>query len=387
MKKFMGSPHHFQSSITGIIRKKPESFLNRIFLKHPTIRTIESQSDKFPKTSAFLVNNSLQFANRKIEVPYIDNINPDNLNSMSDGDVVMLLSDGTVNVLYEVNSAHNVIFATGRCNLKCLMCPQPYEEDKENLVLKNLNLIDMMDKKSTTNLAITGGEPTLLGDGLITILDACKKRLPQTRITLLTNGTKLSDIEYVKKIALINHPMLFFAIPLYSDVDLIHDEIVGVRGSFYKAIKGMYNLALLKQNLEIRTVIIKSNYERLENFAEYIYKNLPFSNHIALMGMETTGLARENIQMLWIDPFDYMNQLERAIKLLYRANMNLSIYNIQRCILPRHLWQFARKSISSWKNIYIEHCSICSEKNNCCGFFSTGGEFFSSHIKPIEKYH
>ena len=101
------------------------------------------------------------------------------------------------------------------------------------------------------------------------------------------------------------------------------------------------------------------------------------------MGMETTGLARENLSILWIDPYNYMKPLKEAVQILHRANMNVSIYNHQLCLMPRQLWRFSRKSISSWKNIYIEICNDCREKENCCGFFSTSGEIYSKYINNI----
>ncbi len=37
-------------------------------------------------------------------------------------------------------------------------------------------------------LAITGGEPTLLGSGLLELICACKKHIPKTALAILTNG-------------------------------------------------------------------------------------------------------------------------------------------------------------------------------------------------------
>ena len=64
-----------------------------------------------------------------------------------------------------------------------------------------------------------------------------------------------------------------------------------VKGSFQQTIKGLYNLAQYKQKIEIRIVILKQNYRKLKDIAEYIYRNLPFVTHIALMGMEYHGRA------------------------------------------------------------------------------------------------
>jgi hypothetical protein len=60
--------------------------------------------------------------------------------------------------------------------------------------------------------------------------------------------------------------------------------------------------------------------------------------------------------------------------------MVASIYNFQLCILPEKLWPFCRKSISDWKNGYMEECVECVRKNECGGFFTTSGEYKSKNI-------
>ena len=74
---------------------------------------------------------------------------------------------------------------------------------------------------------------------------------------------------------------------------------------------------------------------RLAQLAEYIYRNLTFAEHIALMGLEHIGYAPRNMHELWIDPYDYQDQLESAVEILSTRGMNVSIYNLQLCVLRR----------------------------------------------------
>jgi hypothetical protein len=41
----------------------------------------------------------------------------------------------------------------------------------------------------------------------------------------------------------------------------------------------------------------------------WIARNLPFVDHVALMGLENTGFAIANEALLWIDPMDYCDDL------------------------------------------------------------------------------
>jgi len=113
-------------------------------------------------------------------------------------------------------------------------------------------------------------------------------------------------------------------------------------------------------------------------------RHYPFRG-VAFMQMETINLARENIEDLWIDPYDYNEQLEEAVFYLWRRGMNVSIYNAQLCVLPKNLWQFARKSISSWKDIYVEECSKCAHRTDCGGLFESSADLYSRHLKALES--
>lgn len=381
MKSFQGLSKNIDQPVIGrIIREYRSKWFNK--KKYLQIFLITEPKKDFPKADAYIISGFLSNITN-LKVPYIEGLSPDNISELNEGDIVLIKKDGKLDVVYEINSNRNAILTTNHCNLKCLMCPQPPSTSQEDLLNFDLSLIKMMDPNKTSNLAITGGEPTLIGDGLFKLIETCKKYLPRTSLIILSNGKKFRDLEFVRKLAILGHPNLVIAIPLYSDIDKTHDNIVGVEGSFYETVKGLYNLALFRQRVEIRTVIHALNYKRLSKFAEFVYRNLPFAVHIAFMGMETIGSARENIEQLWIDPIEYVHELKKGVQHLHRSNMNISIYNHQFCILPKSLWPFCRKSISEWKNIYLEECLNCVEKIRCGGFFKTNNSYFSKHIHPI----
>lgn len=301
---------------------------------------------------------------------------------LNENDIVTIDSNGQINVIYEINSNHNAIFITERCNSKCIMCPQPPIKDEESRFKLNLKHISLLHK-NTSSIGITGGEPTLIGDQLFVLLNAIHRRIPKSSINILSNGINFSDYEFTKRFAQSIKQNLIVDIPLYSDIDTIHNSIVRTN-SFYKTINGIYNLAKFNIKIGIRIVIHKMNYDRLSELSEYIYSNFPFVYHIAFMQMEPIGYAKDNLEELWIDPLDYTDQLEKGVLNLYHRNMNVSIYNAQLCILPDRLRKFAVQSISDWKNIYIEECSICDLKGKCPGFFASSKEIHSRGISSIK---
>jgi len=326
-----------------------------------------------------------EFTGLKFSTPSIWGIPNEHLEKLRDGDIILIEPDGRINRLYEIGANDNAILATERCNCRCIMCPQPPRNDKPGLNELNIKLISLLDRDRTRSFCITGGEPTLLGDDFISLIAECKKHLPKTPLAVLTNGKAFKDFEFTRKLVEVGHPDLILCVALYADNDSGHDEIVGIPGSFFETVKGITNLALFGQKIEIRIVICSKNYKRLPQFSEFIYRNFPFSVHIAFMGMEITGLAQKNYEQVWVDPVDYMPYLEKAIQILERGHMNVSIYNHQLCILPRSIWRYSRKSISTWKNEHLEICKSCSVLDNCGGFFSTSNGIFSRNINPVYK--
>ena len=119
------------------------------------------------------------------------------------------------------------------------------------------------------------------------------------------------------KLAKCRHQDLQIDIPLFSDIADEHNRIVGAK-TFYKTVQGLYNLALFRQHIGLRIVVHKQTYKRLPQFADFIYHNFLFVAHVVFMQMETTGLAKENFDDLWIDPYDYNDELRPLQNSLFK---------------------------------------------------------------------
>jgi His-Xaa-Ser system radical SAM maturase HxsC len=317
------------------------------------------------------------------EIPTVSLIDCEHLRS---GDIVSVQpGSGFVRTLFRPDSNHNVIFATERCNSNCLMCSQPPKDvdDVGAMTQRNLEAIELIDV-APKRLVITGGEPTILGDNLFQIIAAVRDKFPATYLHMLTNGRAFAWRSFAARLAELKHPDFMLGIPLYSDDAATHDHVVQARNAFDQTVLGCHNLARYGVRIEIRVVLHALTIPRLKYLAEYIYRNLPFVEHIALMGLENIGFAVTNIGNLWIDPFDYQDELVSAVEFLSIRGMNVSIYNHQLCVLPPSLWKFARKSISDWKNIYLDECTTCAAKHDCGGFFQWARKLHSAHIQPIK---
>ena len=306
---------------------------------------------------------------------------------INDGDIVVMEpQSGFVRSLYRPADKHNSIFTTERCNSNCLMCSQPPKnrDDVDDLAARNLELVSLIDP-APPYITITGGEPTLLGDRLLHLISTLALRLPSTEIHMLTNGRRFAWSNFTRDFVTVNHPNLSLGIPLYSDVASVHDFVVQAKDAFDQTIMGLHQLARWGQRVEIRVVLHAKTVERLPELAEFIYRNLTFVEHVALMGLENIGYTPRNMSVLWIDPYDYQDKLHEAVKILRQREMNVSIYNHQLCVLKPELWKYATKSISDWKNMYLPECQTCEIQNDCGGFFQWATKKRSAHIHPVKK--
>ena len=264
------------------------------------------------------------------------------------------------------------------------MCSQvPKDRDDVQYFYQIHQKLIPLIPKDCKEIGISGGEPTLLGDKFFTLLALLKEELPDTEIHVLTNGRVFAWYKHAEKLSKLNNSRLMLGIPVYSDSYQIHDYIVQTSNAFYQTILGIHNLARYNQRLELRIVLHKLSIPRLTKLSKFIFKNLPFVEHIAFMELEYIGYTPSNIQKLWIDPHEYQDELEEAIEFLAGQGMNVSIYNAQLCVLRESLWKYARKSISDWKIDYLPECSDCCKIEDCGGLFSWNKKKHSAFIKPL----
>ncbi|MEU2257709.1 His-Xaa-Ser system radical SAM maturase HxsC [Nocardia xishanensis] len=303
---------------------------------------------------------------------------------VGDGDVMSIYPrSGRVRLLYRRSSRHNFFLVTERCNNYCLMCSQPPKKVDDGWLIDEIaEALSLLDP-ATPALTFTGGEPLTEWRRFIGLLELSRDLLPSTAIHVLTNGRAFSVPEVAHAWAEIGHPQLSAGIPIYAAVDHIHDYVVQAAGAFDETVLGVLRLKDLGQRVEIRIVLHAITAPRLRETCSWIARNLPFVDHVALMGMENTGFAVANDATLWIDPVDYQEQLKAGVDALSVAGVNVSIYNLPLCVLDAGIRPFAVQSISDWKNAYIAECDDCSVRHECAGFFSTGRPKFSRGIAAI----
>jgi His-Xaa-Ser system radical SAM maturase HxsC len=316
----------------------------------------------------------------------IVNIN-DNSLILEEGDIlhVSSVSERAKIVLsYRIKSSDNFLFPTNRCNNRCIMCPQSQFHGDFDVhdIKKIIRLID----KSTMFLGFSGGEPTLLKENLVEIFSFCFRQLPNTHLSLLTNGRMLSYISFVDHINSVSNNQLSFCIPIHSHDFKKHDYITQTPNSFKQTVQGITNLLDKNNTVELRVVIQNENYKDLPHIAKYIVDNFYGVTRVAFLGLEATGYALKNIDKVWVSTKNVRPFLDEAIIMLLKSKIDVALFNYPLCKIGKPFRLLCSDSISDYKVRYFEKCDICKLKKQCGGIFSSSLKLLESEgVFPIDE--
>lgn len=294
------------------------------------------------------------------------------LPKLDDGDIVLYeKSHNRLEVVYQAESRTNSLYVTNACNSRCQFCPQPSTVDDGRHYDDAERIIGISPDPSGV-INVTGGEPTLDRTRFVGLLSRMAEAWPETKPFVLTNGRNFADGDFVSEVFAARQGLpIGFGIPLYADSAVVHDSVVGIKGAYGQTIRGLYNLAVHKAEIEIRFVVSRLSYRRLPNLIEFVGKSIPFVTRVAVMGLEPMGHCRAHWADFWVDPEDCSASLEAAADRADNYGINMLLYNFQLCCLTPPLRALACSTISEWKRVYKPQCLECPMRTECGGFFAS----------------
>ena len=270
-----------------------------------------------------------------------------------------------INRFFRPSANANTLMFTERCDQYCIMCSQPPKN--KDYPFWDLFHQAILSLPQNSFLGISGGEPLLEKALLFDLLEKCIASRPDIQFHILTNGQhfKREDVEALKSI----NPNILWGIPLYSSEPSIHDKVVGKEGAFEILLDNILNLYLSGGKIELRTVLLQQNVAYLSHTANFIADKLPWISFWALMQLEPIGFARIDYAEKFYDNSSNFNLIRMALDTARLKGIPSRLYNFPRCTVESSYRDLTNKSISDWKNKYLESCFKCPEKNLCCGFF------------------
>ena len=278
----------------------------------------------------------------------------------------------------------NTIFTGGVCNSNCIMCPYT-EHFRLNSRLESLDTlnryVDSMNPDSEY-ICITGGEPTMLRNDFLILLEHCRNHFHSALLHILTNGRTFACKDFLDDFRKARPYKTLLGIPLHADNSALHDYISQAEGSFDETLHGLDNLYRAGEHIELRIVTSKLNRENLPALARMIAKRYPYCSHVCLMGLEMMGNAMINRTKVWCSYDELWPFIREAAYILITNGVEAELYNYPLCIVDKSLHGIYRKSITPSKIEYMPKCVTCRRKHDCGGFFRTTKIMPDINVRP-----
>ncbi len=178
---------------------------------------------------------------------------------------------------------------TRECNQECIYCSAPpaaQELDFEEIKKRIRNL----KKLGTTDLMLTGGEPTVKKD-LFEILDFIESQGFSEK-TIQTNGANLDSEDFLRKIK--QYKNIKFNISFHSYKPEVFAKISKRPEHYRRLLQGLGLIGRLGIPAYITIVISKLNYLHLKEHIQFIHERFPHLTHFSFNFIDPIYRADQN---------------------------------------------------------------------------------------------
>lgn len=225
---------------------------------------------------------------------------------------------------------------------------------------------------------ITWWEPTLNPE-YFEILSYIREQFPLSRIVQLTHGDNFSDENFTKKIATISN--YHVCVPLHGYNATTHEAIVRKKWSFEALIKGIYNILKYKkpdQNLEIRIILQKMNYQYIDKMYYLIQKFFPQVDSVTTIMMEFEWQAIDNIENTKVSYTEVMEVNSDVFLKWWRifGREKFRLYHFPLCVVKnRELWPYLWRTLPAHEITFTKSCMDCESWKYCMWIHEAYTEF------------
>lgn len=280
--------------------------------------------------------------------------------------------------------SENTIFTTGLCNSNCIMCPYTEHFRRNSKMVSFSSLKEVVDTMNpeTEYVCITGGEPTILREDFLRLVEHCRKHFHSALLHILTNGRTFAYKDFLEDFRKVRPYKTLLGLPLHADNSALHDYISQSMGSFDETLRGLDNLYRAGEHIELRIVTSKLNCDNLPALAKMIATRYPYCRHVCLMGLEMMGNAMINRDKVWCSYNELWPFIREAAYTLLMKGVETELYNYPLCIVDKSLQPIYRRSITPSKIEYLHECAACGRKNECGGFFRSTKIMPDINVRP-----
>jgi len=309
------------------------------------------------------------------------------------------------------------------CNQRCIFCTMDKFLKREIANFKQKPLIErptlsygksteMLKREillsSCDELIISGGEPTLRSDLSSLILYA--KQIGVRKVSLNTNGIRLADIGFTKKLK--DSGLDFILLSLHSQNNEDSEKICQIKGNFDKTLKGLKNCLEVGFTVNIVHVVYSGNYKNLLEFSRFIKQNFPKVNMIDFTFIKPNDENFQDRSNLVPKISEIQPYLFRALGFCKQNKIKFSIHNIPPCLLKGYgkfnnqMKEILKQSDNKLDGCYDmwlqnkrlnreldefgyknQHCQICAFDKVCPGLIKEYSILYGTdELKPADKF-
>ena len=226
------------------------------------------------------------------------------------------------------------------------MCPYTerfrLNSKPESLFLLN-RFIDLMDPNAEY-VCITGGEPTILKDDFLELVEHVRDHFCSPILHILTNGRTFSYKSFFDAYRARRPYQTLLGIPLHAADASLHDAITQSPNSFVETRRGLDNLYKAGERIEIRIVTSKLNYQNLDALSRMIVNRYPYCQHVCFMGLEMMGNAMMHRKEVWCNYDVLWPYVREACEILIAAGVNVQLYNYPLCLVNKSMHALYHRS-------------------------------------------
>ena len=231
---------------------------------------------------------------------------------------------------------------------------------------------------------VSGGEPTIRPD-FFESLAYISKSFPHARINILSNGRRFFYADFAEKC--LSFSNVNFIIPIHGWDSKSHDAITRTKESFAQTTAGLKNLFALRnpgQEIEIRIIIHKLNYKKLNKIFDLIFKEFPLVDRVVAIFLEYEGHAIKNFKSVELSYKEFFPEFKKLKKYLIKFN-EIRFYHFPLCVLPREFWPYMWRTLDADEVIFLPQCGKCAVNNFCLGIHKEYLRLFGlREFKPIK---
>lgn len=220
------------------------------------------------------------------------------------------------------------------CNNNCLFCSNAKlreiakKRSKEKISLSGIKVqISRHKEKNAEILMLVGGEPTIRKD-IFEIINLARKK-GYARISMMTNGRMLSNIDFCKK--LFDYGLTDIGVSIHSHKAEIQNSLTRSPGSFRQTVMGLKNLNALGVKFVTNTVINKKNYKDLDKMVSFLARFKP--EVITFTFPNPRGNAEKYATQVMPRYSETIPYVIKAIKKGRQLNQDVHISDIPFCLM------------------------------------------------------